>query len=122
IWTQERLPFDPGFLSRNQQFYAASVQGVNFEDPATAILINRWASDHTLGYINRIVTPDDIKEDCIELTNAVYFKGPWSDPFDPTETMNGEFTKADGSSTNLPMMRKEDTLEYQQNNVFQAVR
>jgi serine protease inhibitor len=121
LWTQQGLTFDPGFLQRNQEFYEATVQGVPFTDPATADLINQWANDHTLGAIKEIVTAADIQDNVIELTNAVYFKGPWTDPFDPAETRDGAFTKLDGSTKTLPMMRRTGAVDYLQNDLFQAV-
>ncbi len=122
IWTQQGLTFEPRFLQRNKDFYGATVRGVRFTDPATADLINRWAGDHTLGLIKEIVTADDIQYDILELTNAVYFKGPWTDPFDATATRDGSFTKLDGSVKTLPMMQKEGMIDYQVNDLFQAVR
>src|SRR5205823_5392310 len=97
----------------NKDFYGATVKGVRFADPATADLINHWASDHTLGIIKEIVKPPDIQYDIIELTNAVYFRGPWTDPFDPAATQDGPFTKLDGSTKTLPMMQKEGMIDYQ---------
>lgn len=122
LWVQKGLTPDSGFLQRNQQFYGATVDNVNFPDAATADRINQWASDHTMGTIPKIVTAGDIDKDVIELTNAVYFKGPWTDPFDPKDTQDSTFTKADGSSKTLPMMRREGTIDYQVTDLFQAVR
>lgn len=122
LWIQQGMRGETGFLQRNQDYYGATVQAVPLYDPATADAINRWADEHTLGTIKNIVTTADIKDDIIELTNAVYFKGPWTDPFDPKLTQNRNFTTFDGSTKTIPMMLKGDVLDYQENDLFQAVR
>lgn len=122
LWVQKGLTPDSGFLQRNQEFYRATVDNVDFADSATADRINQWASDHTMGTIPKIVAASDIEKDVIELTNAVYFKGPWTDPFDPKDTQDGAFTKTDGTTKTLPMMRRQGLIDYQVTDLFQAVR
>ncbi len=41
------------------------------------------------------------------LANAVYFKGAWKDQFDPKRTRPLDFTQADGTKTQVPMMHRE---------------
>jgi len=56
------------------------------------------------------------------LLNAVYFNGIWQTKFDEEGTHELPFTKNDGSVTEVPMMNKEDDVEYTSNNLFQAIR
>lgn len=41
------------------------------------------------------------------LTNAVYPRADWQQPFDPGDTNPGEFTRPDGSTDEVPMMHQE---------------
>ena len=38
------------------------------------------------------------------LINAIYFKAPWSTPFDKEATHDAPFTLADGTTKQVPMM------------------
>jgi serpin B len=56
------------------------------------------------------------------LLNAIYFNGIWSKKFNDNGTKLRNFRKIDGSNIEVPMMSKEDTLEYAFNDLFQAIR
>ena len=60
----------------------------------------------TEGRITDLVTPEELRGLVALLVNTVYFKGEWTDPFDPIETATVEFRRADGSTVIVPMMRQ----------------
>ncbi len=55
------------------------------------------------------------------LINAIYFKGEWSDPFDPDMTGNRDFNLPDGSVKEIAVMIKNDDFRYLETDDFQAV-
>ncbi len=56
------------------------------------------------------------------LINAIYFKGFWTTPFDPDETVDRPFYVSGGATPDVPMMTmSEVTLPYYQGDWFQAV-
>jgi serpin B len=56
------------------------------------------------------------------LLNAVYFNGIWTTEFEKEGTKLHYFTKNNGESVEIPMMNKEDKLEYTSNSLFEAVK
>ena len=79
--------------------------------------------DATKGKIADLLKPGDLTPlTRLVLTNAVYFKGAWTTPFDPKMTHDGRFTCADGKAITLPMMSREDTFTFLQGDAYQAVR
>ena len=58
-----------------------------------AAAVNGWVSEHTGGKITHIVDDGIVKDPLVRalLVNAVYFKAPWSTPFEPRLTKRGEF-------------------------------
>ena len=78
-------------------------------DPnAARILINGWVSDQTEKRIPEllgqgVVTPDTR----LTLVNAIYLKAPWQMPFTVEATDPGPFTRAGGSTVDVPIMRQE---------------
>lgn len=107
IWYRETLVPLPQFLDVNRQYFDAEVAGLDFNDPAVAARINGWVDDATRGRITEIV-PDPMPMNIVMyLINAVYFKGAWTDPFDPDRTRSRPFTLASGSEVMVAMMARE---------------
>jgi len=70
-------------------------------------IINGWVSDHTQGKITRMVGPEPINPlTILFLLNALYFKGRWRDPFEPADTRDGAFTRANGFRQRAKMMSR----------------
>ncbi|MBK5196262.1 MAG: serpin family protein, partial [Proteiniphilum sp.] len=53
IFTNQSVTINPNFINTNQTWYDATVQRVDFSNPATTAVINQWASDHTNGLIKK---------------------------------------------------------------------
>jgi serine protease inhibitor len=56
------------------------------------------------------------------LTDAVYFKGGWSEVFDPQESKPRAFFGPDGKSASTPMMEQDGSYSYLETNDFQGIR
>jgi len=123
IWYRQDAHVKPEFIARNQQFFGATVDGLNFQDPHSVDIINAWASDKTHGKISRIadgmINP---KYTQLLLANAVYFKGKCAEPFDAKETKDRPFHLRGGSQKNVPMMTQTKTFTYRHGTGYQAVR
>jgi serpin B len=123
IWYRQGAPVKPEFIACNQQFFGATVDGLNFQDPHSVDIINAWASDKTHGRISRIadgmINP---KYTQLFLANAVYFKGKWAEPFDAKETKDRPFHLRGGSQKNVPMMTQTKTFTCRHGTGCQAVR
>lgn len=55
------------------------------------------------------------------MINAVYFKGSWTVPFDPTATIDRPFHLLDGTEKQQPMMVQQGQYRYAETEQFQAV-
>ena len=56
------------------------------------------------------------------LINCIYFKGQWSEQFDPKMTNNGTFKAFDGKEQSVRMMRRTGEIEYKKGNNYKVVR
>ncbi|MDX1577231.1 MAG: serpin family protein [Gemmatimonadota bacterium] len=109
IWHRLGLPVRPEFVDASRSTFDATVDGVDFRDPATAQAINDWVSDRTRGRIDEIVnSPDDLANTVVFLVNAIFFKGTWQLQFDPDQTRPESFELLDGSFAEVEMMRRKD--------------
>ncbi|HEY3415384.1 MAG TPA: serpin family protein [Armatimonadota bacterium] len=120
LWANQGEHFKPAFLQRVKKYYQAEVTSLKLASAAPRI--NGWVSDKTQKKITQLVTPDDLQAAVMVLLNAVYFKGSWQQPFDKKLTADGDFTRADGKKTTLPMMHLSEGFSYLATATFQAIR
>lgn len=121
IFYKEGFAVKPDFLEVNVKNYDAEVSSLDFNSPAALKTINDWVATKTHDKILKIIdnlSPDDR----MVLLNAVYFNGIWTTEFEKEGTKLNYFTKKNGDSVEVPMMNKEDKLEYTSNSLFEAVK
>ncbi|MBA4158206.1 MAG: serpin family protein [Gemmatimonadetes bacterium] len=116
LWIRQGFPIQPDFLERNQTFYQAEVQELDFSSPAAVKTINDWASRSTRGRIPEIV--DEIGDEVLFLVNALYFKGDWAHQFDKRRTRPEPFTLPNGQRKSVQMMRQEMKFPYYRGDGF----
>ena len=105
---------NPDFKKTVEAAYHAQVENLDFSDSHTLQHINDWCNSQTNGMIPSIL--DKISHDAVVYTlNAIYFKGVWTNPFDPKETKEKPFTTASGSKQQVQMMHMNDLLAYTKN-------
>jgi len=120
LWARKDITFKPDFMARNTRYYKAEVASLDFASPSAVPTINSWVSDHTGGKIKDIIKQIDPLT-ILFLINAVYFKGTWSDRFDPANTHPADFTLLDGSKKKVQMMSRNGKYRYFQGDGFQAI-
>jgi serpin B len=104
LWSDQSLPLAPAFVQRCRDLYEADAFTLDFRKPGAADTINHWVGEKTRQKIPTIVTPQIVSASKAILTNAVYFKGLWRDPFSKQATQDGTFHLADGRQKKLPFM------------------
>lgn len=120
IFYKNGFSVKPDFIDINKEYYYAEVDGLDFNAASSVETINNWVAEQTNHKILKIIetlSPDDR----MILLNAIYFNGTWKTKFDEEDTQTRNFRKLDGSDVEIPMMNKEDVLNYSTNNLFQAI-
>ena len=120
IYYQQGFAIKQSFLDINHSVYNAEVESLEF-GPAAVDIINSWVAEKTHDKILEIIK-DLSPDDRLVLLNAIYFYGTWTKQFDEDGTKMNRFTKNDGTILEVPMMSKEDNLEYTSNDLFEAVK
>ena len=120
IWYRQGFAVEPDFLDGNTTYFDAEVRDLDFGHPDAVDIINGWVSDKTHGKIEQILQEID-PATVMFLINAIYFKGTWTYEFDKDETREDVFTRHDGTTADVPMMRQEADLPYFETESFQAV-
>ena len=81
--------------------------------------VNQWCADNTNNKITHII--DTISDVELLFINAVYFKSNWKYAFDPSLTVERPFNNADGSTTDVKMMRQTHSYLYYESRSLQVV-
>jgi serpin B len=104
IWYRNSITPAQAFLDDTRTWFDADVRSLDFRAPTAARTINDWVNAQTRGKIPTIVD-DPIPADVIMyLINAIYFKGSWTQRFDPALTHDAPFTLRDGGTVPASMM------------------
>ncbi|MGO8671812.1 MAG: serpin family protein [Capsulimonadaceae bacterium] len=121
LWVQDGRPLRDDYVQRCSASLGASLRTLDFTRPESAGEINTWVDKATHGKITNIVSPGQLRSAPAVLTNAVYFHGRWTTPFDKTLTKNGPFTLEGGGTKQAPMMSAERSYRYVETEDWQGV-
>jgi serpin B len=107
------------FVSTNAAYYAATIGDLG----GTPDYVNAWIASKTNGLIKAILPAGDYSSVVAVLANAIYFRGPWTSPFNPDLTSAAPFTLNDGTRVSCQMMKmtRADRFPYLSGPDFQAV-
>ena len=106
------------FTHTVNNYYYAYPQSRDFNDGETRGVINQWASDHTEGMVQEVLSEQEFDPNAVDyLLNATYFKGMWSRPFEIENTTDKPFAGGE----KVPMMGQHIQTTYAENNLYQTV-
>jgi serpin B len=114
LWIDKTYALDKTFLGETQAGYGASAVTLDFAkapDPSRTT-INGWVSETTKGKIKDLLPAGSVSPlTRAVLTNAIYFKGSWTEAFDKKLTKDEPF-QADAGSVTVPMMHRSSEIGY----------
>ena len=122
IWYRPGIELLPEFAAANQQYFSAALNMLDFTDPRSAGIMNKWADENTRGKITKIVDPPIPGSYKVFLANAIFFKGTWLAQFDSKETRTRPFHLPDATRKQVPIMQQKGHFTYQDTKELQAVR
>ena len=114
LWGHEGYEFLPEFLTVTRDKYAAELARLNFVQSEDARqTINSWVEDQTEDKIKGLLPAGVLSADTkLVLTNAVYFRGIWSDPFRKESTKDEDFHLSTTDKIKVPTMCRLDGFQY----------
>ncbi|XP_066316247.1 putative serpin-Z12 [Miscanthus floridulus] len=118
VWVDRRCALREEFADVAGAVYAAVAESVDFvsQVPEEARQrINDFVKDATKGLIGAVLPPGSVGSSTVAvLANALYFKGIWAQPFDPSTTFDAPFHLPDGTTVRAPFMTTTSRYEQQQ--------
>lgn len=120
LFARKDFPLYNGYVNYIADSYHADYAQLDFTAPTALQAINNWCYQKTHGMIPKIL--NEIAPDAVAYAlNAIYFKAPWAQQFDKDLTRPATFYKADGSTTQVPMMHNICSLTYRKTGNMEAV-
>jgi serine protease inhibitor len=111
LWGEKTYPFRKSYLDAiNQYSVTGGVFPIDFRSSADAAerarqRINAYIEEHTGNRIKNLIPPKGVDPlTRLVLTNAIYFKGEWAEPFPPKATKEEDFLVAGGQKVKVPLM------------------
>ena len=114
-WGRIGFDFVDSYLDTLAVNFGAGMRLLDFlNDPdGSRVTINDWVEEETHDRIEDLLPEGSISEATeLVLTNVIYFKASWADEFDVANTESATFNKLDGSTVDVDMMHKYDTLKH----------
>lgn len=106
LWLNEGFNTLDTYNERIAQYYSAEIESIDTSNENGVTRINKWINAQTNGLIPRYF--DYISSDTkVIIVNALYFKCPWHQKFDKSETKIGKFYAADGIVQDVEFMETE---------------
>ncbi len=109
LWLEKSYPIQPNFISTLMPSYGTVAFPIDFKsrpEPARTE-INEWILLHTNDRIRDLLSSGDITDlTRLVITNAVFFKGDWAEPFKPSATQLEPFQQSASQTIKLPMMHQ----------------
>ena len=120
IWYERTYPFHTSFLNESKLYFDAQVESLDFTSPTAVPTINSWVSEHTndkIPTILDVIAPGEV----MFLINAIYFKGIWQKQFDKSKTVDAPFHSANGTTSTVKMMSREQGVQHTATPEYAAV-
>jgi len=113
LWVQKGKQLEESFTSLLLQRFGAAAGAVDFSGAAESARteINGWVSEHTAQKIQNLLPSGSITPQTrLVLTNAVFMKAPWANPFEKQRTRPEPFRLSADKTVDLPFMQSDGLL------------
>jgi serpin B len=118
------MPLEEPYLEALAARFGGGLRLVDYKTQTeeARALINGWVDAQTEHRIPELLVPGVLTPATrLTLVNAVYLKAPWQTPFSADATKAGTFTRADGSTVQVPFMAATESLRYASGDGWRAV-
>jgi serpin B len=122
LWGQRGFKIKKNFMELVEDKYDSDLFIINFSaEAASRNRINAWVSQATKRKIPELIGPGVLSGMTrLVVTNAIYFKGNWAQPFRLSRTIEKNFTRTDASKVKVKMMRQFEDFGYYKGDGFSA--
>ncbi len=124
LWAEQDAHFLESYLDLSKADYGAGFHRVDFKSAPDSVrqTINDWIEQQTNSKIQNLIAPGVLTPSTrLVLTNAIYFKGTWLNPFDKSLSQDEDFHLSQTQAIKTPMMHRTGSYRYYDGGTFQAL-
>ncbi|HEX5457913.1 MAG TPA: serpin family protein [Candidatus Nitrosotalea sp.] len=124
LWIQNDYPVLQTYTDTLKQYYMANATNLDLKNDSenSRKIINTWVENKTNQKIVDLLPEGSINENTrVVLTNAIYFKGNWTNQFEAYKTSDQNFTTQNGI-IKVPTMTTTTSFPYFEDNTVQALK
>jgi serpin B len=123
VWPSKNVRLKDDYLVTLAQYYGAGIRKLNYSAPPTAReAINHWVSVQTNGKIPELIRDGELSPDTLlTITNTLYFKAAWDQPFSESVTRPGDFDRIGEPSVSTDFMSQRIKTDYGSGDGWQAL-
>ena len=124
IWVQQNYTLLSSYLDALAVNYDAGINLLDFvgNPEGSRSTINQWVADKTANRIQDLMPQGSISATTrVVLTNALYFKGSWLNPFMATSTADATFNRLNGTPVTVSAMHADRYCMYTEGTGYQLV-
>ena len=125
LWIQNDYPVLQSYTDTLEQYYTANATNLDLKNDSenSRKTINTWVENKTNQKIVNLLPEGSINKDTrVVLTNAIYFKGNWTNQFEASDTSDQNFTISQDDIVKVPMMKKDTSFPYFEDSNMQALK
>ena len=122
IWKEKEYTFKKDFLETINKYYYGKTNSVDFKNAPepSRKKINEWVEKQTNNKIQKLIPGGVISTYTkMVLTNAIYFKGKWTNLFEQKNTKEKDFLVSEDKNVKTQMMYQTDNFKYYEDTNFQ---
>ena len=114
FWAHKDYTFLDSYLGLLENFYMADANELDFsKNVEAAETINLWIEEKTNNKIKDMIDANMLSDFTkLVLTNAIYFKGLWAQPFDPDSTYEADFQIKEDEIVKVDMMTSDSDSRF----------
>ena len=125
LFAEETYQFRQSFLDLTKNNYGAALEPIDFAHnfEKARIHINDWVAEQTRKRIQDLIPAGALDETTrMVLTNALYLKAPWADPFEKEATKPEPFHIKGAATADVPMMHNRlESVGYTKGSNYTAI-
>jgi serpin B len=124
LWAQKDYQFSSSYLDLTSRYYSGRATNLDFwhATEESRLTINQWVEEQTRDRIKDLLSKGALDTlTRLVLTNAIYFKGKWTNEFDKKYTKDTIFRIRPDLSLKVPMMAQTARFPYAEVNGLQIL-
>lgn len=123
VWADSSASLAPEYAQAALRDAGAPTARIDLASESAVTAINDWAGRATRGHIPMLLDARPGKgKDTVTVTDALYFRGGWTHPFDPNLTTRQQFHRPGAPDIGIDLMLQSGEFSYRENSDFQAIK